>query len=105
MFRQFFNQKVRAFICVWGCFVYFGWLGVMYNSQATNRRAAVEGRGGGLSQGVLPASYGRLKVAYDSQSHGYALFRAIRFRVNGLHRVCSILLLQTGILLQVDRCV
>jgi hypothetical protein len=77
-------------------------LGIIYNSQATNRSAGGER---GLSQGVLPAFYGRLKVANDFQRHGYALFRAIRFRVNGLHRVCSILLLQTGILLQVAICV
>jgi hypothetical protein len=50
-FRGFFNQKVRVSICLWWCFVYSGWLGVIYDSQATNRSAL----GRGFSQLVLPA--------------------------------------------------
>jgi hypothetical protein len=52
--RQFFNKKRRASSCFGGNFVYSSRLVVIYDSQATNRSVAV---GGGLSQGVLPASY------------------------------------------------
>ncbi len=42
-------QKVKAFTCLWWFFVYCGWLGVIYDSQATNRSAAGE-------RGALPGS-------------------------------------------------
>jgi hypothetical protein len=47
------KMKELAPVCG-SVFVYSGRLGVIDNSQATNRSAAGEG---GFSQGVLPASY------------------------------------------------
>jgi hypothetical protein len=56
LFKQFFNQKVIAstFHLFVVFFVYFGQLGVIYDSKVTNRRSVGEG---GLSQGVLSVSY------------------------------------------------
>jgi hypothetical protein len=53
-FRQFFNQNLKASTCLWWCFCIFQPAGRLYDSQATNRSVAGEG---GLSQGVLTASY------------------------------------------------
>jgi hypothetical protein len=54
-----------------GVIVYYSWLGATYDSQVTNRSAA---EGGGVLQGVLFESVGRMGVIYGSQLHGYTLF-------------------------------
>jgi hypothetical protein len=69
-----------AFLQCGGLIVYSGRLGVISDSQATNR--SVEG-GRGLSQGVSLLPISRLEVIYDSQSHGYTLLIAIRIRGKG----------------------
>ncbi len=54
-----------------GIFVYFDQLGVIYDSQATNRSAAGEG-GSQRESSLLPI--GRQGAKYDSQPHGYTIF-------------------------------
>jgi hypothetical protein len=60
-----------------GVFLYSGWLGVIYDSQATNRSVAgvTPRRPIELwpSHGVLLLPIGHLEVTYDSQPHGCAL--------------------------------
>jgi hypothetical protein len=58
------NTVVRAFTCCVGIFVYSNLLGVIYDSQATNRSAA---GGWGLSQRVL-ASYSSPGSTYMTPS-------------------------------------
>jgi hypothetical protein len=43
-FRRFLNQKVKAYTCFWWLLVYSGQLGVIYDSQPTNR-CSLEGVG------------------------------------------------------------
>ncbi len=52
-----------------------GQLGVIYDSQVTDRRMTGEGGGSHSESSLLPI--GCLGVIYDSQSHGYALYVAI----------------------------
>jgi hypothetical protein len=60
--------------------VYSGRLGVIYDSQMTNRRAGVGGSH--RESSLLPI--GRLGVIYDSQLHSYALFFiAVWIRIKG----------------------
>jgi hypothetical protein len=59
------------FVCG-GVFVYNGWLGVKYDSQATNRKAAGGEGGSHRESSLLPV--GRPRVKYDSQPRGYVFF-------------------------------
>ncbi len=59
--------------------MYSGWLGVIYDSQATNSNALAGVVGPYGESSLLPI--GSLEVICDSQPHGYALFIATRIRV------------------------
>ncbi len=72
--KQFFNEKEELSLVCGGVFVYAGQLGVIYDSQATNRSAA--GGGGDSLRKSSLSPIGYLGVIYDSQPHGYALFNS-----------------------------
>ncbi len=71
-YRWFFNQKVKASICLWWYFlcILAGWESYMTHRWPTGMRHG--GRGSHRETSLLPI--GRLGVIYDSESHGYALF-------------------------------
>ncbi len=78
-FRRFFNLKVKASICLWWCFCEFGRL----ESYITPRwpKGVRRDKGGSHRESSL-LPIGHLEVICDPQLHGYALFLAIRIRVN-----------------------
>ncbi len=65
-----FQSKSKSFHLLVVVFLYSGRLGVIYDSQATNRSAG--GGGSHRYTSLLPIS--RLGVIYDSQPHCYTLF-------------------------------